>query len=93
MQSDLMGSSNDGDRAVRHAATGHEVVAVVSASNNVTAVNSCTNCTVKDMELLHMKRRIQSLEEQLCRALGSTINSSNAGIYMAYNYSCTVYIL
>ena len=40
-------------------------------------VENCSKCQIKDSEIRQLRKRVQALEEQLCRALGSKENSSS----------------
>ena len=38
-------------------------------------IENCSRCQIKDSEIRQLRKRVQALEEQLCRALGSKDNS------------------
>lgn len=38
-------------------------------------IENCSKCQIKDSEIRQLRKRVQALEEQLCRALGSKENS------------------
>ena len=41
------------------------------STNNLSYDQCCSKCLLKDSENRHLRKRIQGLEEQLCRAIGS----------------------
>ena len=43
----------------------------ISNANLLTPQIECSKCTMKETENRHLRKRVQELEEQLCRALGS----------------------
>ena len=48
------------------------LVALSSANLVASQVADCSRCSIKDTEIRQLRKRVQELEEQLCRALGNS---------------------
>ena len=76
MQSDLQESPPESARSIQHDSesmldTTGLVAVSTSGGDMMTHSECCNKCLTKDTEVRQLRKRVQALEEQLCRALGS----------------------
>ena len=76
MQSDLQESPPESARSIQHDSesmldTTGLVAVSTSGGDMMTHSECCNKCLMKDTEVRQLRKRVQALEEQLCRALGS----------------------
>ena len=76
------GTNTSGTRSSGEPQGGTRLVAISNASllaaaSPGTHYIDCSKCQVKEMEIRQLRKRVQALEEQLCRAIGSKTWSSS----------------